>query len=192
MSFSTATWRAANLIPAGVWRIDPSHSTIEFQVKYMMVATVKGRFTAFRGTLESDGGDDLEAVGTIQTASIDTDDAKRDEHLRSADLFDVVQHPEITFISTEITSTGDATLRILGELTIKGRTQPIELTGELVGVGVDPCGHEHLGLVAHGAINRQAFGLTWNQAVEAGGALVADRVGIELDVSAVRVRTDDS
>jgi polyisoprenoid-binding protein YceI len=188
MSVSTASRRPSGaLVPAGTWKVDPIHSSVEFQVKHMMIATVKGRFTAFEGTLEAGENGRLEARGTVRVNSIDTHESKRDEHLRSPDFFDAATHPQIRFSSTEIAPTGDSSLRIASELTIKGHTQPVELAGEVGGVGVDPWGNDRVGLMARGEINRRDFGLTWNQAVEAGGALVSDKVRIEIDISAVRV-----
>ena len=183
----TPTEPTAGLVPAGTWEVDPSHSSIEFQVKHMMIATVKGRFTAFEGTLEAGEDRNLKARGAVRVASLDTHEAKRDEHLRSPDFFDATTHPQITFVSTEIRRAGAASLRIAGELTIKGQTRPVELTGEVNGVGVDPWGNERLGLVARGEINREDFGLTWNQVLESGGALVGGRVKIEIDISAVKL-----
>jgi polyisoprenoid-binding protein YceI len=178
---------AAASVPVGLWKIDPVHSSVEFQVKHMMIATVKGRFTAFEGTLEADEDGIVKAYGTVQVESIDTHESKREEHLRSPDFFDAATHPQMRFVSTEIAASGGSSLRIVGDLTIKGRTRPVELAGEIGGVGVDPWGNERVGLVARGEINRQDFGLTWNRAVEAGGALVSDRVKIEVDISAARL-----
>lgn len=173
-------------IPAGRWQVDPAHSSVEFRVKHMMIATVKGRFTEFEGMLDAgeDGG--ARARGTVQVASIDTHEPRRDEHLRSPDFFDVATYPEIAFVSTEIASAGDAGLRIQGELTIHGVTKPVELTGCLQGAGMDPWGNERVALEMDGEISREEFGLTWNQALDAGGVLVSDRVEIEVDVSAVK------
>jgi polyisoprenoid-binding protein YceI len=178
--------QAAALVPAGIWKIDPTHSSIEFQVKHMMIATVKGRFTDFDGTLEVGDDGALTARGTVEVASIDTHEPKRDAHLRSSEFFGSKTHPQMTFASTEITPLGEGRLRIVGDLTIKGTTRSVELLGEVGGIGVDPWGSERVGLEAHGEINREDFGLTWNRTLEAGSALVATNVRIEVAISAVR------
>lgn len=182
----TTRKQEVSAIPAGRWQVDPAHSAVEFRVKHMMIATVKGRFTEFEGFLEAgeDGG--VQASGTIQVASVDTHEPKRDEHLRSPDFFDVATYPEISFVSTEIVSTGDASLTVKGELTIHSVTKSVELTGRLQGAGVDPWGNQRVALEAGGKISREEFGLTWNQALDTGGVLVSDRVEIEVDVSAVK------
>lgn len=187
---ATSSERATDLIPAGTWEVDPSHSAIEFQVKHMMIATVKGRFTAFGGTLDASPGGLPRARGTVQVASLDTGDAKRDEHLRSPDFFDAPTHPEITFASTEIRFLGGDGLAVTGQLTIKGVTRPVELIGTVGGFGVDPWGNERVALELRGAVDRRDFGLTWNKALETGGALVADQVRIEIDISAIKVAAD--
>jgi polyisoprenoid-binding protein YceI len=176
----------SGLVPAGTWQVDPAHSSIEFQVKHMMIATVKGRFTKFAGTLEAGEDGTLRADGTVKSASIDTHDETRNEHLRSADFFDAATYPELSFVTTEIAPTGGSGLRVAGELTIKGTTKPIELTGTVQGTGLDPWGNERVALELRGEIDRREFGLTWNQALETGGVLVSDRVKIELELSAFK------
>lgn len=182
----TTSKQETQAIPAGRWQVDPAHSSVEFRVKHMMIATVKGRFTQFEGVLEAGEDRSVQARGTVQAASIDTQEPRRDEHLRSPDFFDAATYPEISFLSTDILSTGDAGLRVKGELTIHGVTQPAELTGRVQGAGVDPWGNQRVALEVYGEISREQFGLTWNQALDAGGVLVSDRVEIEVDVSAVK------
>lgn len=182
----TTSKQETQAIPAGRWQVDPAHSSVEFRVKHMMIATVKGRFTQFEGVLEAGEDRSVQARGTVQAASIDTQEPRRDEHLRSPDFFDVATYPEISFLSTDILSTGDAGLRVKGELTIHGVTKPAELTGRVQGAGVDPWGNQRVALEVYGEISREQFGLTWNQALDAGGVLVSDRVEIEVDVSAVK------
>ena len=126
------------------------------------------------------------ADGTVKSASIDTHDETRNEHLRSADFFDAATYPELSFVTTEIAPTGGSGLRVAGELTIKGTTKPIELTGTVQGTGLDPWGNERVALELRGEIDRREFGLTWNQALETGGVLVSDRVKIELELSAFK------
>lgn len=120
----TTSKQETQAIPAGRWQVDPAHSSVEFRVKHMMIATVKGRFTQFEGVLEAGEDRSVQARGTVQAASIDTQEPRRDEHLRSPDFFDVATYPEISFLSTDILSTGDAGLRVKGELTIHGVTKP--------------------------------------------------------------------
>ncbi len=184
---ATPSERTADLVPAGSWEVDPSHSAIEFQIKHMMIATVKGRFTAFDGMLDAGTDGLLRARGTVQVASHETGDAKRDEHLRALDFFDATAHPEIMFASTEITALGDDGLAVAGQLTIKGIARPVKLTGTVEGLAVDPWGNERVALELSGAVDRRDFGLTWNKALETGAALVADQVRIEIDISAVKL-----
>jgi polyisoprenoid-binding protein YceI len=183
---ATADERRQGLVPTGTWRVDPAHSSVEFQVKHMMIATVKGRFTEFAGALEAGEDGTLSASGAVQAASVDTNDARRDEHLRSGDFFDAATHPELTFVSTAIEPAGDSAFRVAGELTIRGVTKTVELRGSLLGSGLDPWGNERVALELRGEIDRKDFGLTWNQALETGGVLVSDRVRIELALAAVR------
>ena len=185
MTTLAPTPETAFLAP-GSWQVDPAHSSVEFQAKHLMIATVKGRFTDFSGTLEALEDGTLRATGTIQTASIDTGEPKRDEHLRSADFFEVDAYPEIAFASTEIVPTGKDGFRVVGDLTIRGITKPVELTGSVEGTGRDPWGNDRVALQVRGAINRSDWGLTWNQALEAGGVLVGDKVKIELELSTVK------
>lgn len=183
-TFATAPENA--LLPAGSWQVDPAHSSVGFQVKHLMIATVKGRFTDFEGTLESREDGTLRATGTIKTASIDTGEPKRDEHLRSGDFFEAEAYPEITFASTEFVPTGKDGFRVLGDLTIRGITKPVELTGSVEGTGRDPWGNDRVALQLRGAVNRSEWGLNWNQALEAGGVLVGDKVKLELEFSTVK------
>jgi polyisoprenoid-binding protein YceI len=174
------------LIPTGTWNVDPTHSTIGFTVKHMGIATVRGHFAQFEGSLEL--GEDLSAAvarGTVNTASVDTKEAQRDEHLRSADFFDAAAYPEITFASTALRATGDDEFEVDGELTIHGVTQPITLKAEVTGSDVDPWGNTRVGLEIRGQLNRSDYGMKFNQALGSGNVLVSDKVKLELDISAV-------
>ena len=175
------------LVPAGTWLIGPAHSSVGFEIKHMRIATVRGRFTAFEGTLEAEVDGAFKAHGTIQTASIDTGDPKRDEHLRAPELFDVRGYPEITFVSSGVPSAGGSSFRMIGNLTIKGVSRPIVLTVTVAEGRVDRWGHACVALVAEGEIDRKEFGLTWSQALESGGVVVSNRVKIEIDILAVNV-----
>ena len=178
----------AGLIPAGTceWEVDPNKSSVEFQVKHLVISTVKGRFTVFAGALETGEDSALRAHGTVQVATIDTHARKRDEHLRSADFFDVAAYPQVRFTSTEITPAGGPSLRIAGQLTIKGQTRPVELTAEVGDARVVAWGQGRISVVIRGELSRKDFGLTWKKALAATGALVSDRVKIEADMTLVR------
>ncbi len=186
---ATITQDAVGL-PIGVWHVDPVHSTVEFQAKHMMIATVKGRFNAFQGALEVDERGPR-MFGTIEVASIDTRDTRRDEHLRSPDFFDAANHPQMRFDSTRIEPTGKDTFRITGDLTIREVTRPVELEATFQGTGRDPWGSERAALEVRGQIDRKDFGLTWNQALETGGVLVGDKIKILIDVAAVKAEAAD-
>jgi polyisoprenoid-binding protein YceI len=185
MSATTVTATPA-IVPAGTWNIDSSHSTIGFSVKHMMIATVRGRFTQFAGSLSADEQGHARIDGVVQAASIDTSEAQRDEHLRSADFFDAANHPEIRFASAALTPTAADEYRITGDLTIKGTTRQVTLDATVNGAGTDPWGNERIALEASGTISRKDFGLNWNQVLEAGGVLVGDKIKITLDLSTVK------
>jgi polyisoprenoid-binding protein YceI len=174
-------------VPTGTWHVDPAHSSVEFEVKHMMIATVRGRFNEFEGTIDAaEDIKDSRVYGKVKTASIDTNDATRDAHLRSADFLDVGNHPEITFESTDIEPLGGPEFRVTGELTIKGVTRTVELDSTVEGAERDPWGNERVGVRVRGAIDRKDFGLTWQKMLESGGFLVGEQVKILVDVSAVK------
>ncbi len=178
---------AETLVPTGTWSVDPSHSTVGFQVRHMGIATVRGSFNEFEGTLEV--ADDLstaKASGTVKVASVDTAEDARDEHLRSAEFFDVENHPELTFESTAIEPIDGETFRVTGNLTLHGTTSEIVLEAEVQGTDVDPWGNDRVGLEVTGEIKRGEYGMTFNQALGSGNALVSDKVKLALDISAVR------
>ncbi len=182
MSTTTAT-----LIPTGTWTVDHAHSKVGFAVKHMGIATVRGEFTEFEGTLEI--GDDLpaaKAYGTVQVQSVDTNQPQRDEHLRSPDFFDGAQFPELRFESTEIDALDDEEFRITGNLTIHGVTNEIVLHAEVQGTDIDPWGNERVGLEITGQLSRADYGMKFNQALGSGNMLVADKVQLALDISAVK------
>ncbi|HEX6216077.1 MAG TPA: YceI family protein [Vicinamibacterales bacterium] len=179
-----------------IWEIDPAHTTIEFAVKHMMFTTVRGRFKNFTGTVRVDERNpDLSGVDIdIEAASIDTGVADRDTHLRSADFLDVENHPRITFRSTGVDGAhakdGDH-FRITGDLEIRGLAMPVTLEVTFEGVGKDPWGKQRSGFAARTEIDRREWGLRWNQALEAGGVLVANSVRIEIEAQAVKQSVDD-
>jgi polyisoprenoid-binding protein YceI len=171
------------------WNIDPVHSVAEFKVKHMMISNVKGRFTGLTGTLTLGEGDvtlsKIDAM--IDAASLDTRDAQRDAHLKSADFFDVEKFATLSFQSTGVTRKSDDELEVEGDLTIHGVTRRVKFAVEGPSApGKDPWGNMRIGLAATTKINRKDYGLTWNAALETGGIMVGDEVTITLDVQFIK------
>jgi polyisoprenoid-binding protein YceI len=174
----------ASAIPAGEWVVDASRSRVEFSLKHMLVATVKGRFAEFAGTLTVGEGPWC-AAGAVEVASLDTGDAVRDEHLlRSADFFDVERYPRVELHADSVEQLAGGRIRIVGPLTLRGNTRAIELDGRLEGVERDADGARVVHMSLRGELNRADFGLVWNQALETGGALLGSKVKIALEISA--------
>lgn len=170
------------------YQIDPAHSTASFSIKHMMIAKVHGGFEKMSGSLTYDPKDPSQSQidVSIETSSINTREPKRDEHLRSADFFDVAKYPAITFKSTRVSGDGDD-LNVVGNLTIHGVTLPVTLKVDGPSEEQkDPWGNLRIGASATTKIKRKDFGLTWNAALEAGGVLVGDDVTITLDVQFVK------
>ena len=171
------------------WNLDPAHSVAEFKVKHMMISNVKGQFAKVTGTLSLEESDlahsKVEAV--IDAASLETRDAQRDAHLKSADFFDVERFPTLTFKSTRVGIAGDGELSVEGDLTIHGVTRKVffEVEGPTP-PAKDPWGNTRVAISATTKINRKDFGLTWNAALETGGILVGEEVTITLDVQFVK------
>jgi polyisoprenoid-binding protein YceI len=174
--------------PAGTWKVDPTHSSVGFEVKHMMISTVRGHFRVFDGTLEAAEDDPANSrvSGSVDVASIDTGNAERDEHLRSPDFFDAEHYPQIRFESTRIAHVEGGTYNVWGDLTIKDVTREVEMTATVEGAGQDPWGTERVGIAIRGEIDRTEFGLRWQQKLAAGGLLVGENVKVLADVSAVR------
>jgi polyisoprenoid-binding protein YceI len=170
------------------WNIDASHSQVEFAVKHMMIATVRGRFADVKGTVVTDDSDlaKAEVDVVIDVNSIDTREAKRDAHLKSADFFDAETFPRITFKSTRVSGAGGDQFKLVGDLTIHGVTREVTLDVTSEGRAKDPWGGERAGYSAVARVNRRDFGLTWNQALETGGFIVGDEIKISLDLELVR------
>lgn len=170
-----------------VWNLDSTHSAVEFSAKHLMITTVRGRFSDVVGTVTVHGDAPESAVVdvTVQAASIDTRTEQRDQHLRSADFFDVENFPVLTFTGTRIQGP-KARFQMTGNLTIRGTTKPITLDVTHEGSGKDPWGGERMGFSADGKIDRRDFGLTWNQALEAGGMVVSHDIKIHIDAQLVR------
>ncbi len=170
------------------WTIDPAHSVAEFKVKHMMISNVKGQFSGVSGTLVLDEADPTQSrvEATIDAASINTREAQRDAHLKSADFFDVEKFPTLAFNSARVIRRGDGDLAVEGELTIHGITRSVVFVVEgPTPPAKDPWGKTRIGLSATTKINRKDYGLTWNAALETGGILVGDEVTITLDVQLV-------
>ncbi|MBK9176282.1 MAG: YceI family protein [Flavobacteriales bacterium] len=165
------------------WAIDPSHSEIQFKVKHLMITTVTGGFKEFGAEAQFEGDDLSNAKVTFwaNTASVFTNDEKRDAHLRSADFFDSANFEKLNFKSTKVEGSGSS-WKVTGELTIKDVTRPVTLLAEWGGVAKDPWGNTKAGLNLSGRIDRKEFGLNWNAALEAGGVLVSDEVRIQCEV----------
>jgi polyisoprenoid-binding protein YceI len=170
---------------AGTWSIDASHSEIGFSVRHMMVSKVRGRFAKFSGELVTTP----DVLGSSVTAEIDlasihTGNEQRDGHIRSADFFDVENHPLMTYRSTGLRADGDEYV-LDGELTLKGVTKSVPLTLEVNGFGPDAFGGTRSGFTATGEINRQDFGVSWNAALETGGVVLSDKITIHLEIEAI-------
>jgi polyisoprenoid-binding protein YceI len=170
------------------WTIDPTHSSVEFAVRHLMISTVKGRFPAVEGTVVLDEENPAASTAeiTVQVASIDTREPQRDAHLRSADFFDVEKYPTLTFRSTGVSDVTADGFKLTGDLTIHGVTRPTTLDVVHEGRVKDPWGNDRAGYSATTRIKRSDFGLTWNQLLETGGFAVGDEVKISLDVEVVR------
>jgi polyisoprenoid-binding protein YceI len=173
---------------ADSYKIDPVHSQIHFTVAHLVVFKVRGEFNEFSGEVNANPTDQSlqSAKATIQVASIDTRNEKRNKHLRSADFFDASNHPQMSFQSTRVEGSGDS-ITVHGNLTIRGNTREVVLTGKFLGAATDPNGNLRAGFEATGKINRHEFGLSWNKALETGGFVVGDDVEIGLEVEAVKI-----
>jgi polyisoprenoid-binding protein YceI len=174
----------ARHLPPVTWQIDTDHSEVAFRIRHL-VSRVRGRFTRWEGTIVADpanlAGGSVDV--TIQTASISTDVERRDNHLRSADFFDAPNNPTITFKSTRVQTLPAGGLKVYGNLTIRGTTKPVVLDGHFNGVGGVP-GRRRIGFEASTTVDRMDYNVTWNRAVEGGGALLGDDVEILLSVEA--------
>jgi len=169
------------------WKVDPTHTSVEFSVRHMMFATVKGRFSGVDAVIKGDPNDLTTATfeATIDVNTIDTREPQRDAHLKSPDFFDAEKYPTIKFRSTQVIRNGENTYKVTGDLTIRDVTRPVTLDVEFTGQGKDPWGNQRIGLTAKGSVNRKDFGLTWNVPLEAGGVLVGEKVDITIDAEAV-------
>lgn len=184
---STREWEGLKIPTAGKFNLDAAHTRIGFWVKHMMVSKVRGHFGQFDGSVTiAENPLESSAEITIKAASIDTGVADRDGHLRSADFLDTEKYENITFRTTRIAGHSGDEFKVVGELTIRDVTKEIELTLEFGGVGTSPWGAEVFGFSLTGEIDREEFGLTWNQALETGGVVVGKKVKLEIEGEAVR------
>jgi polyisoprenoid-binding protein YceI len=172
----------------GTWTIDTSHSRVGFTARHAMVTKVRGSFNEFVGTAELNAENpaashiDL----TIEVASVNTGNEQRDGHLRTNDFFDAETHPQIRFVSTNVERLGTEDYRLTGDLTIKGITHPVSVDFEFTGVATDPYGNQRAGFEGKATINRKDWGVSFNAALETGGVLVSEKIGLEFDISAIR------
>lgn len=174
---------------AATWQIDSAHSQIGFKVRHMMVSWVRGEFGEFSGTIEYDPAKPkaTSATVTVQLASVDTNEPKRDAHLVSADFFDIAQYPTMTFTSTKVAKADGDELELVGDLTLHGVTKQVVLEIEGLGQPVtDPWGNYRTGATVTGTINRHDFGVSWNDTLDAGGVVVGDEVQLVIEVELIR------
>lgn len=171
-----------------IWALDSVHSSVDFSIRHMMIANVKGTFNSFNATIEADPTDLTTAniEFTVETSSVDTRNKDRDGHLVSADFFDAENYPTMTFKATSIEKTDEGEYNVSGDFTLHGITKQETFTVTFEGQGKDPWGNEKVGFSAEGSINRSDYGLVWNAALETGGVLVGDKVKISLQIQAAK------
>lgn len=169
------------------WAIDKSHSEVQFKVKHLVISTVTGQFNDFSGSLEMEGENLESAVATFEADvnSISTNNADRDNHLKSADFFDAENNPKLIFASTKISASKDGFI-MDGQLTMRSTTLPISLSVEPGGTMVDPWGNTKAGFEISGKVSRKAFGLTWDAVTEAGGVVVSDEIKLQLNIQLIK------
>ncbi|MDQ8736912.1 YceI family protein [Paenibacillus sp. LHD-38] len=170
------------------WIVDATHSSIDFSVKHMMIAKVKGSFHAFEANIAADA-DDLTSADiqlTIDLNSVDTRNKDRDAHLRTPDFFDIEKHPSLVFTSTAITKTDDGEYSVVGDVSLHGVTRSEKFAVSFEGAGKDPWGNEKVGFSATGSLKRSDYGLTYNAVLETGGVLIGDEVKVSIDIEAAQ------
>jgi polyisoprenoid-binding protein YceI len=188
-------WQVPALLTALAWpaaaadtlTIDKAHSQVEFRVRHL-VSRVSGRFTDFSGTIAGDviKPETASVAFTVQATSIDTSNAKRDEHLRSPDFFDVTKFPTIEFKSHKVTPAGQDSYAVVGALTMRGVTREVTLAVTFLGWARDPWGGERAGFELKTTLNRKDYGIVWNKVLDAGGTLLGDDVAISIEIEAVK------
>lgn len=169
------------------WTVDPTHSSIDFSVKHMMIAKVKGTFHAFEANIVADAFDltSADIQLTVDLNSVDTRNKDRDAHLRTADFFDIEKFPSLVFTSTAITKTDDGEYSVVGDVNLHGVTRSEKFTVSFEGAGKDPWGNEKVGFSAAGSLKRSDYGLTYNALLETGGVLIGDEVKISIEIEAI-------
>lgn len=179
---------ALDPVLTGDYTMDPAHSMLSFVARHALVTKVRGTFTDVSGTGHFDASDPSRShiAVNVKVDSLDTRNEQRDGHLRTNDFFDVANHPEITFVSTEIVGAGDETFTVTGDLTVRGKTNPITFDLELAGPVTDPWGATRIGLEGSVKVDRHDWGLNWNTPMDSGGVLVSDKVTLTFDVAATK------
>jgi polyisoprenoid-binding protein YceI len=182
-------WPALAPAEPARWNVDPEHSSIEFRVAHMLVSKTTGHFTDYQGFIDMDAeaGTVKTIEATINTASVDTNHGKRDAHLRNPDFFDVEKYPTMTYRMKHYQKTADG-YQAVGELTLRGVTKDITLTGNFNGVAKDPWGNLRAGFNAEGKLNRKDFGMVWSKTLDGGGLVVGDDVLIKLDIECIKAK----
>jgi polyisoprenoid-binding protein YceI len=175
----------------GDYEIDPAHTRLGFVARHAMVSKVRGSIPGATGRLHLDGQDPTRSSAEVSVPMehITTDQPQRDEHLRSADFFDVKSHPDLTFRSTRVEVKKDDQFRLIGDLSIRGMTREVALDVEFTGAETDPFGNFRVGFEATGEISRKEWGITWNTVLETGGVMIGDKIKLELDVEATRIES---
>lgn len=173
-----------NTLTSTKWVLDPAHSEVQFKIKHLVISTVTGTFKVFGGEIESNGDnfEDSTINFSIDTNSVDTNQADRDGHLKSEDFFATEKYPTMNFVSTSFKNVSGNDYKLTGELTIRDVTKTVELTAELGGIMVDPYGNTKVGFEVLGKINRKEYGLMWSAVTEAGGVVVSDEVKLHINV----------
>lgn len=185
---TTAPSSQTRTIPApGTYTIDPSHSSVSFSARHLMVSKVRGRFAVTAGTIVvGEHATDSSVEAVVDAASVHSGDSARDEHLRSDDFFATESFPTIEFRSFAVDNRGDGEFTLTGDLTVRGVTRPVVLEGEYLGTQETPFGDTRIGFTAETEVSRKQWGLEWNMAIEAGGVVVSDKVKLIIDVEAIR------
>ena len=171
-----------------IWKIDPTHSEVEFKIRHLMISNVTGYFGTYDATVESSNDDftDAKIQFEAEVSSISTKNEQRDQHLQAEDFFHAAQYPKLTFVSTGVTKVDSENYKVAGNLTIRGVSKPVELAVEFSGIVKDPYGQTKAGFEVKGKINRKDFGLTYNAATEAGGVLLSEEVKLQAGVQLVK------
>lgn len=179
-------WNGVQFPKAGTWALDLAHTSVEFEARHLMVTKVHGRFAEFEGALQiADDPTQSSMRVTIKAATLDTRTQQRDDHLRSSDFLEVDKYPDITFVSTGVEHDEGDDWKVRGDLTIHGVTKPVTLKTEYSGQTPDPWGGQRAAFSAETKIDREDWGLTWNQALEAGGWVVSKEIKVSIEVQAV-------